>query len=282
MKRGQLERLTIGSLALYAAGSAYVVVRLLLAEPVTFELIAACTLAFFVFAVLHSTLTLGSQHSVAFVVISFSICLLSELLGTSRGWIFGPYYYTDLLGPKFQGLVPVVIPLAWFMMMYSSYALANALVCGCGGAPGTAGRQADNGARASWLRLLWLVFLSAMIMTSWDLVNDPINVAGGNWVWMEKGAYFGIPLSNYAGWFFTTFVVYLLYRLYERVAAPEDSQVTDRSFALLPMLAYAVTMLANVGALTLNGQTGPALVGLFSMGAFLAAFVSLRFAGARA
>ena len=279
MKRSQFERLTIACLALYAAGSACVVVRLAVNAPVTFELIAACTLAFFVFAVLHSTLTLGSRHTAVFVVVCSSICLLFELLGTSRGWIFGPYYYTDLLGSKFLDLVPIVIPLAWFMMTYSSYALANALVHGGGS---VAGRPTKAGQRSSWPRLLWLVFLSAMIMTSWDLMNDPVNVAGGNWVWMEKGAYFGIPLSNYAGWFFTTFVVYLLYRLYERATAPEHRQVTDRSFALLPMLAYAVTMLANVGALTLNGQTGPALVGLFSMGAFLAAFVSLQFADAQA
>ncbi len=282
MKRSQLELLTIACLALYTAGSVYVMVRLAANVPVTFELIAACTLAFFVFAVLHSTLTLGSRHTAVFVVVCSSICLLFEILGTSRGWIFGPYYYTDLLGPKFLELVPIVIPLAWFMMMYSSYALANALVYGYRESPGTGGRQRNDRARASWLRLLWLVFLSALIMTSWDLINDPINVAGGNWVWMEKGAYFGIPLSNYAGWFFTTLVVFLLYRLYEWIAAPENRQVTDRSFALLPILAYTVTMLANVGSLTLNGQTGPALVGLFSMGAFLAAFVSLQFAGAQA
>jgi uncharacterized membrane protein len=148
--------------------------------------------------------------------------------------------------------------------MYASYALANALV----------GHAPHHASHASAARLTWLVVLSALIMTSWDLMNDPISVAGGRWVWGENGAYFGIPLSNYAGWILTTLAVFLLYRLYEAWHAPRANRAQRSYFPVLPIYAYAVTMLANVAALAVTGQPAPAMVGLFSMGAFLAAAVS--------
>ena len=46
----------------------------------------------------------------------------------ATGWVYGPYHYTDQLGPKFLGLVPYLIPVAWFMMSYPSFVIADRLV----------------------------------------------------------------------------------------------------------------------------------------------------------
>jgi uncharacterized membrane protein len=45
------------------------------------------------------------------------------------------YHYTALLGPKFLGLVPYLIPAAWFMMNYPSFVIAERLIpsIGCVG-----------------------------------------------------------------------------------------------------------------------------------------------------
>ena len=43
----------------------------------------------------------------------YAISLTSELLGTGTGLPFGEYSYTPLLGIKWFGLVPVVIPLVF-------------------------------------------------------------------------------------------------------------------------------------------------------------------------
>ena len=55
--------------------------------------------------------------------------------------------------------------------------------------------------------------VGAVIMTAWDLAMDPMMVAGEHWVWDVPGAYFGIPLQNYWGWWLTIFVTFILFRI---------------------------------------------------------------------
>lgn len=38
------------------------------------------------------------------------------------------YHYTNRLGPLFLGLVPYLIPVAWFMMSYPSFVIADWLI----------------------------------------------------------------------------------------------------------------------------------------------------------
>ena len=81
---------------------------------------ALSTVVYFLFALLHSSERLGWKPAAILLILCFSISLLFESLGVATGWIYGPYHYADELGPKFLGLVPYLIPLAWFMMMYPS------------------------------------------------------------------------------------------------------------------------------------------------------------------
>ena len=66
-------------------------------------------------------------------------------------------------------------------------------------------------------------------MTAWDLVMDPMMVAGGHWVWEVEGAYFGVPLQNFWGWWLTTFVTFILFLALARVS-PGEGQRTERRF----------------------------------------------------
>ena len=47
-----------------------------------------------------------------------------EEAGVLTGLVYGPYHYTATLGP-WLGSVPILIPLAWFMLVYPSYVVAN-------------------------------------------------------------------------------------------------------------------------------------------------------------
>ena len=51
-------------------------------------------------------------------------------------------------------------------------------------------------------------------MTAWDVVMDPLMVRGGHWVWEMNGAFFGVPLQNYWGWWLTVFVTFALFLLF--------------------------------------------------------------------
>jgi putative membrane protein len=164
---------------------------------------------FWLFALCHGSYTLGWRHTLVFFAISAVVSWVYEQVGVETGLIYGPYHYGALLGAKL-GHVPVIIPVAWFMMIYPSYMLANLIADG-----------APTGTRGGALRVLWLAALSAMITTAWDVVVDPTySGAVQAWTWEQGGEYFGVPLQNYVGWLLTTFTVYLIYRFYERRAPP--------------------------------------------------------------
>ena len=86
-------------------------------------------------------------------------------------------------------------------------------------------------------------------------------VAGGNWVWDVNGAYFGIPLQNFSGWWLTVFTTFALYLwLFGREARPAEA-----AFDRLALASYLVAALGIVIAALLSGAGNLALIGLFAM-----------------
>jgi putative membrane protein len=213
------------------------------------------------FSFFHAWHVLGGRHTLVFFVLSAVISWAFEQVGVATGLIFGRYHYTDTLGARL-GHVPLLIPIAWFMMIYPSYVIAN-LIAG----------EPPFGSRGSLGRIAWLAFLSAMVMTAWDLVVDPVLTSPpmAAWVWEQGGPYFGVPVHNFAGWMLTTFSVYLIYRLYERRVPIRPSGPVSVGIAVLPLVAYTAMLLAN-----LLTRVQPALwvIGPFVMGLPVAAAAS--------
>lgn len=124
----------------------------------------------------------------AFVAV-YVLSLSSELTGTATGLPFGPYAYTGLLGAKWFGLVPLLIPLSWFTMALPGYYLAYLAF------PDTTQRVKRIG-------------FAALLLTLWDLALDPaMSFLTPYWQWGEAGAYYGMPFINLAGWFLTGLVL---------------------------------------------------------------------------
>lgn len=108
----------------------------------------------------------------------YGVSLAGELLGTTYGVPFGPYSYTELLGPKWFDKVPLLIPLSWFTMAWPAWVLA---------------RQRNR----AWLA----VAVGAALLVAWDLVLDPaMSGITSYWIWGEEGSYYGMPWSNLLGW----------------------------------------------------------------------------------
>jgi putative membrane protein len=61
--------------------------------------------------------------------------------------------------------------------------------------------------------------LGAAALTAWDLFLDPQMVGEGYWRWLRRGAYRGIPLGNFVGWFVTSLGVMTVL---EVVLPPDD------------------------------------------------------------
>jgi len=158
------------------------------------------------FSLWHASVALGVRLTLAFFAITTVTSWIFEEIGVATGLVYGSYHYTATLGP-WLGSVPILIPLAWFMLVYPSYVVANLIAHGWPvGTPGGRGH------------LVRLALLGALVMTAWDLVVDPI-LSGptvGAWVWERGGPYYGVPVQNYLGWIVTTFTAYVLYRSVER------------------------------------------------------------------
>ncbi len=206
-------------------------------------------LAFTAFSLLHGGLTLGGRRVVLFFALTVIISYIMEEVGVRTGLVFGPYHYSDMLGPKLSN-VPLLIPLGWFMMIYPSWVVAQALL-----------RGSDTRGPVG---IVALALLAALAMTGWDMVMDPPMVIHGNWIWEQGGPYFGVPLHNYFGWVLTTFLVYLAFDLVDRATAKRDGAAYRFGgvFAVLPVVVYTLFSLEYV----VPGRQPPLiLIAVFTM-----------------
>lgn len=204
------------------------------------------TLFMMLFSIFHAAYVLGWRHTLLFFGITVAVSWSYEHVGAETGLIYGAYHYTDALGLKL-GHVPIIIPIAWFMMIYPSYIIANLIGSGLQ-MMGEKNKYSNN--RITLVQILWLSFLSAVIMTAWDLVVDPY-LSGATeraWIWEAGGQYFGVPLHNFGGWLLTTFTIYFIFRLLSerKFQVRPSSRPLTTSIILLPLISYGTMMVANI------------------------------------
>lgn len=183
----------------------------------------------------------GWQKTVGTAVLIAVLTLLVEWLGSTTGFPFGSYRYTDLMQPQIAH-VPLLIPLAWFMMLPCAWAVASQI-------------QAQLPVRWQQNQGLYLL-LAGLALTAWDLFLDPQMVAWDLWLWDNPSGYFGIPWSNYLGWLGTAVLLTALIR--------------PQNLPQKPLLIiYTITwFLETIGLFFFWGLVGPALVGGVVMGLF--------------
>lgn len=167
---------------------------------------------------------------------------LVEWIGSNTGFPFGRYHYTALLQPQLLS-VPILIPLAWLMMLVPAWGVAQLIL-------------------ASWKQSLkktypWLfASIAGLVFTSWDLYLDPQMVQRGLWLWDQVGWYFGIPLSNFAGWWLVSAGI-------TKILNP--GELPQRPLLVIYSLTWAFQA---IGLGLFWSQPGPAFVGFLCMGFF--------------
>lgn len=109
--------------------------------------------------------------------ISFVAGFVAEAVGVNTGFPFGGYSYTGALAPILLS-VPLVVAGAWMILI-------------------------------AWVRQLSMpIWAGAIAMTLFDLVIDPLAANTlGYWKWSHAGPYYGVPLSNFAGWFCVSLLI---------------------------------------------------------------------------
>jgi uncharacterized membrane protein len=245
MTNRQINTLMWALLTLYTA----LTLLLRLAPGVVPFLLGAALLTFLPFAFLfvHGSLNYRFRDMLVFAAITLVVSNIFENLSILTGFPFGHYYYTDALGPKLF-LVPILIGPAYLGTGYLAWTLARIFL---GGAEKRlSGRQ------------VWAVpVLASFLMVAWDLSFDPItSTIEHSWIWQQGGNYFGVPFSNYLGWFLTVFVFYQLFALYLRGQPDASTAARPRSsrYWLLAVLFYGAIALGT--PLNILTQTANATV----------------------
>ena len=207
---------------------------------VAFHVIPAAVFAWF-----HGAKVYGTRGALAFFAVCIIFGNIMENIGVCTGWPFGRYYFTDLMGPKLL-VVPILLGGAYIGMGYVSWTLSRIIL----------GRTESPILRSD----LWkLPAVAAFLMVAWDLSMDAIwSTVMHAWIWQQGGAYFGVPVSNFLGWYLNNFTIFFLFALYLRRPPATDEDPPPPAYWQLAIAFYAASAAGNL--LLLIPRPNPAVV----------------------
>jgi putative membrane protein len=192
-------------------------------------------LIFIIIYLIHSFTNLGIKTGVKYLAITTILGYSFEYLFINTGLI-GHYTYSSVLAP-FLGPIPVFIPLQWAALSYFCMIAT------------------DN------------YLISAGLMVLLDMSFDP-KFSLTLWHWSTAGQYFGVPITNFVGWFVTSATIYGVFYLASRRKARSTDQAIV--FYLCLGIADGALLYLNLGMYTLDAISivlfgvGTALVYLYS------------------
>ena len=134
------------------------------------------------------TLDIGWRRTLVFGAWVWPLAWASEFASTRVGIPFGLYHYTETTRGQelYLANVPLMDSLSFTFLAYAAFSLVRCAL----------GKQG-----------LWTVAVAGgFLMMLLDVVIDPIAVRGDRWFlgrifyYHEEGIYFGVPVSNFAGW----------------------------------------------------------------------------------
>ncbi len=184
----------------------------------------------------HAILTFGAARAAAFLAICLTVTFGIENLGVATGFPFGAY--TFLVAPDLPhvGTIPIIVGPLYFGIGYPAWIIACLLL------------NADVGGPGNRRELAFTPVVAAFTLTQWDVVMDPANATIGRaWAWFESGGYFGVPLSNFVGWFLTTWLFFQGFALFAyRGRARHRRMCRSQAFLAVPVLFYAASALCHL------------------------------------
>ncbi len=218
-----------------------------------------------------ATWHLGAGRALAFVVLGYTISWAAEFSSIHIGFPFGAYLYIPATVNRelWVAGVPFMDSLSYVFLAYASYALALVALTPGGWARGGYFLQEEAAPQGSWRVLL----LGAVLMVTLDIVIDPLALRGYRWFlgqiygYPEGGAYFGVTLYNFGGWFLVGLVlIYVLQFLATRTPSTPGWDWGRRRFASQALLgpAFYLGILGfNLAMTFLIGETTLGWVGVF-------------------
>jgi uncharacterized membrane protein len=204
----------------------------------TFIIGAAC-LVLFLLTVTSCYHLIGGRATTIALTVAILFGWFAEHMGVTRGWFFGGYTYTDVMGAKLGG-VPLVVPPMWFSLTYIGSIIANLIVH----------KSPLDHANEKFERFT-ICLLGAFIVTAYDLAADPymIRVIKA-WVMEEKhGDYFGETVQGFVGWVVVSFIIMYAIRSLNSQKLPKVQPILIRRIdSMIPVWVYFALMMTFVVA----------------------------------
>ena len=222
---------------------------------------------------------MGWAKTGVFTLVAWVIAYVAEFSSTRNGFPFGMYVYVDTTRTRELWLanVPFFDSLSFTFLCYLGFALAVFLY-----APLVCVRGDFQVADTRTVRTSTRVLLTgAFLTTLLDIVIDPLTVRGDRWFlgriyyYPEGGIHFGVPLSNYAGWFLVALATIATFQLLERRTTWPAAGVRHVPYGgLVEPLLYFGIVVFNLSITFWIGETLLGLLGCLVYAPVVALFLS--------
>ena len=210
----------------------------------------------------------GWKRTLTFTTAGYLIAFASEWLSINTGFPYGWYYYIEATRDRelWVAGVPFFDSLSYVFLAYCSYATALFIL-----SPLKTWRWGMATLETHAIRRsLSVLILGAFLQTFLDIVIDPVALQGRRWFlgqiygYRENGIHFGVPLSNYGGWFLTSLLLVGAFQLVDaRRLDTAPKGVCNLPFrSLLGPVLYLSVLLFNWGVTIWIGETFMALCGI--------------------
>ncbi len=225
--------------------------------------------AFFAAFLLACVPHVGWKKTLSFTGLGYLIAFISEKLSITTGFPYGWYYYIDTTSHKELWVwgVPFFDSLSYVFLTYCSYSTALFILSPLATRGYDLITLETRAIRRSWAALV----LGAFLQTFLDIIIDPTSHQGHRWFlgqiygYREEGIHFGIPLSNYAGWLLTSFILVAAFQWIDRQKEEErPAGIVRLPFrSLLGPILY-LSVLIFIWTVTFSiGEYLMALTGIF-------------------
>ena len=228
-----------------------------------------CT--FLLIYLIGCSLHFGFKRAILSGFAGYLIAWLSELSSIHNGFPYGYYHYLEnTKGKEIWVLgVPLMDSISYVFLAYASYSLALLII-----SPICRSKRIIYVLETIAIRnSLFARILGTILFVYLDIIIDPVALKGDRWFlgqiygYPSPGVYFGVPLSNYCGWFVTGFfMIYAFqkidYRLY-RAGVPDYYGYQYPWRYLVGPVLYGVVLVFNLSVTFLIGEQMLGWVGLF-------------------
>jgi uncharacterized membrane protein len=190
----------------------------------------------FIFALIHGSRRYGWYGSISFLLICLVISISYENISIATGFPFGFYHWSKIYNPPpWIGTVPLFTGIAYCGTGYISWVIANVLLDNTG--------EIINKENKRFVTPL----IAAFIMVMWDLGMDPMSSTVQQvWVWHYGGGYFGVPYTNFLGWYLVVWTIYQVYALFLSYRKTALTPIYGKGYYFQAVIFYLLIAISNL------------------------------------